>query len=166
MDKYAGLVILQLLAKGLDSQDVRDTCVKVLREELSPNAILERPDPRVRELEGLVAPATSPLYLKKASAKSSTQFHLNGLVFQYDADAGQKTGAFLDQRSNYAAARDWAQKLATGNPTGAAAHSMSVATRVDSRCTWRRSAAALRESMLRTFLLKLRKRISQPIART
>ena len=115
VDKYAGLVILQLLAKGLDSQDIRDACVKVLREELSPNAILERPDPRVRELEGLMAPATSPLYLKKTSAKSSTQFHLNGLVFEYDADAGQKTGAFLDQRSNYAAARDWAQKLVTGN---------------------------------------------------
>jgi len=116
VDKYAGLVILQLLAKGLDSQDVRDQCVKVLREELSPNAILERPDPRVRELEGLMAPATEPLYLKKASAKSSTQFHLNGFTFEYDADAGQKTGAFLDQRSNYAATRDWAQKLAAGNP--------------------------------------------------
>ena len=116
VDKYAGLVILQLLAKGLDSQDVRDQCVKVLRKELSPNAILERPDPRVRELEGLMAPATEPLYLKKASAKSSTQFHLNGFTFEYDADAGQKTGAFLDQRSNYAATRDWAQKLAAGNP--------------------------------------------------
>jgi 23S rRNA (cytosine1962-C5)-methyltransferase len=116
VDKYAGLVILQLLAKGLDSQDVRDECVKVLREELSPNAILERPDPRVRELEGLTAPATAPLYLKKASAISSTQFHLNGFTFEYDADAGQKTGAFLDQRSNYAATRDWAQKLAAGNP--------------------------------------------------
>ena len=39
---------------------------------------------------------------------TSTQFHLNGLVFHYDANAGQKTGAFLDQRTNYAAARDWA----------------------------------------------------------
>jgi 23S rRNA (cytosine1962-C5)-methyltransferase len=115
IDKYAGLVILQLLAKGLDSQEVRDTCVRVLREELSPNAILERPDPRVRELEGLATPATAPLYLKRASTKTSTQFHLNGLAFHYDADAGQKTGAFLDQRHNYAAARDWVQKLAEGN---------------------------------------------------
>lgn len=116
VDKYAGLVILQLLAKGLDSQDMREACVKVLREELKPNAILERPDPRVRELEALAVPATAPLYLKKASTKSSTHFRLNGLAFQYDADAGQKTGAFLDQRSNYAAARDWAQRLAAGNP--------------------------------------------------
>ena len=116
VDKYAGLVILQLLAKGLDSQDVRETCVKVLRKELAPDAILERPDPRIREIEGLAVPATAPLYLKKASTKTSTQFHLNGISFEFDADAGQKTGAFLDQRSNYAAARDWAQKLATDNP--------------------------------------------------
>ena len=115
VDKYAGLVILQLLAKGLDTEDVRETCVTVLREELSPDAILERPDPRIRELEGLAVPASTPLYLKKASAKTSTQFHLNGLTFQYDADAGQKTGAFLDQRCNYAAVGEWAQKLAAGN---------------------------------------------------
>jgi len=115
VDKYAGLVVLQLLAKGLDSQDVRETCVKVLREELLPNAILERPDPRVRELEDLAVPAAAPLYLKKAAGKTSAPFHLNGLTFQYDADSGQKTGAFLDQRLNYAAARDWAQKLASEN---------------------------------------------------
>ena len=112
VDKYGDLVILQLLAKGLDSAEVRETCVRVLREELAPAAILERPDPRMRELEGLAAPQSEPLYVKKAStAASATQFRLNGLTFHYDANAGQKTGAFLDQRSNYAAAREWAQKL-------------------------------------------------------
>lgn len=115
IDKYAGLVILQLLAKGLDSQNVRDTIVRVLRDELAPGAILERPDPRVRELEGLAAPSTTPLYIKRL-AKTSTQFHVNGLIFNYDADAGQKTGAFLDQKSNYAAARRWVQKLSADNP--------------------------------------------------
>ena len=35
--------------------------------------------------------------------------------FQYDANSGQKTGAFLDQRMNYAVAAEWAQRLkATG----------------------------------------------------
>jgi 23S rRNA (cytosine1962-C5)-methyltransferase len=112
VDKYAGMVILQLLAKGLDSDAVRQACVRVLRDELAPAAILERPDPRMRELEGLAAPSPGPLYLQDPSSSSaSTQFRLNGLLFQYDANAGQKTGAFLDQRTNYAAARDWAQKL-------------------------------------------------------
>jgi 23S rRNA (cytosine1962-C5)-methyltransferase len=111
------LVILQLLAKGLDSVAVRESCVRVLREELSPAAILERPDPRVRELEGLAAPSSEPLYAAGAAALS-TEFRLNGLLFHYDANAGQKTGAFLDQRANYAAAAEWARRLGLGNRDG------------------------------------------------
>jgi len=114
VDKYGDLVILQLLTKGLHSAGVRETCVRVLREELSPSAILERPDPRMRELEGLPAPSAEPLWLADgAKPAASTKFRINGLVFQYDANSGQKTGAFLDQRANYAAAREWAQRLGT-----------------------------------------------------
>jgi len=114
IDKYGPLAIVQLLAKGLDSAAVREACVRVLREELEPKAILERPDPRMRELEGLSAPAVEPLWVAKGAAKkSATEFHLNGLSFHYDANSGQKTGAFLDQRMNYAAAADWAKKLGT-----------------------------------------------------
>ena len=111
-DKYGDLIILQLLAKALLHAVVRDTCVRVLREELAPVAILERPDPRIRELESLPAPSLDPLWLADAKRPAAaTEFHLNGLAFHYDANAGQKTGAFLDQRTNYAAARDWAQRL-------------------------------------------------------
>jgi len=67
-DKYGDLVILQLLAKGLDSGAVRESCVRVLREELTPAAILERPDPRVRELEGLAAPNPAPLFVADEAA--------------------------------------------------------------------------------------------------
>ncbi len=115
-DKYGDLIVLQLLAKGLDSSAVRTTCVGVLREALQPGAIFERPDPRLRELEGLDAPETGPLCSAgKTAAKTSTQFHLNRLAFHYDVNAGQKTGAFLDQRANYAAAQAWAQRLAAAN---------------------------------------------------
>jgi 23S rRNA (cytosine1962-C5)-methyltransferase len=112
-DKYGDLVILQLLAKGLDSAAVRATCVRVLREELAPRAILERPDPRMRELEGLSAPSPAPLFVAEESQSGAvlTQFRLNGLLFEFDANSGQKTGAFLDQRDNYAAAMDWAKKM-------------------------------------------------------
>jgi 23S rRNA (cytosine1962-C5)-methyltransferase len=113
-DKYGSLLILQLLTKGLDSKAVREACTRVLREELTPAAILERPDPRVRELEGLTAPSPEPLWLADATRPvASTRFRINGLVFHYDANAGQKTGAFLDQRANYAAAREWAERLGT-----------------------------------------------------
>ena len=112
-DKYGELVIVQLLTKGMLAEGVNETCARVLREELKPAAILERPDPRIRELEGLPAPASDPLWLADpARPVASTQFHINGLAFHYDANAGQKTGAFLDQRANYAAARDWARRLA------------------------------------------------------
>jgi 23S rRNA (cytosine1962-C5)-methyltransferase len=118
-DKYGDLVILQLLAKGLDSAAVRETCVRVLREELAPVAILERPDPRVRELEGLSAPNTAPLWTADVAIPSiSTEFRLNGLVFEYDANSGQKTGAFLDQRANYAATAEWARRLGMANREG------------------------------------------------
>ena len=111
-DKYADLVILQFLAKGLLAEGVRDTCVRVLREELSLAAIHERPDPRIRELESLPAPSLDPLWLADPEKPIvATEFHLNGLAFHYDANAGQKTGAFLDQRTNYAAARDWTERL-------------------------------------------------------
>ena len=118
-DKYGDLVILQLLAKGLLTAGVRETCVRVLREELAPAAILERPDPRVRELEGLAAPNAEPLYVENAANPAvSTQFRLNGLLFHYDANAGQKTGAFLDQRTNYAAAAEWARRLGAASRDG------------------------------------------------
>jgi 23S rRNA (cytosine1962-C5)-methyltransferase len=123
-DKYGDLVILQLLAKGLDSNAVRETCVRVLREELAPRAILERPDPRMRELEGLSAPNHEPLYVAEGAAGegepegASAHFVLNGLEFEYDANSGQKTGAFLDQRDNYSAVRGWAQKLSATRSGG------------------------------------------------
>jgi 23S rRNA (cytosine1962-C5)-methyltransferase len=117
-DKYGALVILQFLTKGLDSAAVRESCVRVLREELSPAVILERPDPRVRELEGLATPSSEPLFVRDASAPVITQFRLNGLTFHYDANAGQKTGAFLDQRANYAAAAEWARRLGLADRNG------------------------------------------------
>jgi 23S rRNA (cytosine1962-C5)-methyltransferase len=114
VDKYAGIVILQLLTKGLDSPEVRQLCAKVLSEELSPSepslTIWERPDPRIRELEDLTSTSTTPLYSSDPEDPiSSTLFRLNGLSFHFDVNSGQKTGAFLDQRENYAAAETWAR---------------------------------------------------------
>jgi 23S rRNA (cytosine1962-C5)-methyltransferase len=109
-DKYGDLVILQLLAAGVDTPEVRKAAVEVLREELAPNTIVERPDPRIREIEQLSAPDLAPLYAADpANPLASTVFRLNGLHFHYDTGAGQKTGAFLDQRDNYAAAARYGQ---------------------------------------------------------
>jgi 23S rRNA (cytosine1962-C5)-methyltransferase len=117
VDKYGDLVVVQLLAKGLDSPAVRETIVRVVRDDkhLRTTAIWERPDPRIRELEGLAAPASGPLFAADpANPQTAAQFQLNGLKFHYDVNAGQKTGAFLDQHANYKAAQDYARLLAPG----------------------------------------------------
>jgi 23S rRNA (cytosine1962-C5)-methyltransferase len=105
VDKYGELVIVQFLAADMDRDDVRRVVVDALREELEPETIAERPDQRIRELEGLPARNEPFLWTRdEAQPLLATEFRLNGLRFQYDANAGQKTGAFLDQRENYAAA--------------------------------------------------------------
>ncbi len=112
IDKYAGIAVVQLLAAGVNSEAVRAAVVAALTRnfpagESGLQTILERPDPRIRELEALEAPAAAPLWTAAAdpeAAQRKTEFHLNGLRLLYDADAGQKTGAFLDQRANYALA--------------------------------------------------------------
>ncbi|WP_263380891.1 class I SAM-dependent rRNA methyltransferase [Granulicella paludicola] len=107
-DRYNDLVLAQLLTQGTAQDDVRKVLVEALRAGLAPNGepltIWERPDPRIRELEQLPAPSSEPLFASNELAPTTTTFTLNDLHFQYDAASGQKTGAFLDQRLNYAAA--------------------------------------------------------------
>jgi 23S rRNA (cytosine1962-C5)-methyltransferase len=105
IDRYGELVLVQLLTQGTAQDDVRAEVVGVMREELGePITIWERPDPKIRELEELALPPNDGLLFASGEAASTTTFQLNGLKFHYDAGAGQKTGAFLDQRLNYAAA--------------------------------------------------------------
>jgi 23S rRNA (cytosine1962-C5)-methyltransferase len=103
-DRYRDLVIVQLLTQGTAQDDVRAVLTEVIRERLAPKTIVERPDPKIRELEQLAAPSGGPLYSRGDSPQLTTVFTINGLRFHYDAGSGQKTGAFLDQRLNYAAA--------------------------------------------------------------
>ncbi len=120
IDRYGELVIVQLLTQGTAQDDARAVLVESLREglaEVGPLTIWERPDPRIRELEQLGPPAEGPLFSAGASAPSATVVTLNGLRYGYDASAGQKTGAFLDQRLNYAAA---ARAVAASGRTGRA----------------------------------------------
>jgi 23S rRNA (cytosine1962-C5)-methyltransferase len=113
VDRYSDLVIVQLLTQGTAQDDVRDALVDVLRERLPSVTVWERPDPKVRELEQLAPPAPGPLFSDGGDSPSlTTVFTINGLRFHFDAGAGQKTGAFLDQRLNYAAAARYARGAA------------------------------------------------------
>ena len=105
VDRYNNLLSFQVLTQAVDSEPLRQTILSELGERLKPAAIVERVDPRVRELEQLPARASGLVH----GEKSNTIFSMNGVRFHFDALLGQKTGAFLDQRENYAAARRYAR---------------------------------------------------------
>ena len=109
VDRYNDVLCLQILTQAMDAAPVREVILQTLREELQPAGIVERVDARIRELEQLPPLASRLLW----GEKSSTVFAMNstmnsGVRFLYDGLEGQKTGAFLDQRENYAAAAQYA----------------------------------------------------------
>jgi 23S rRNA (cytosine1962-C5)-methyltransferase len=108
VDRYNDVISLQILTQAMDDAPVREAIVRTLIqdvfEESQPAGIVERVDARIRELEQL-PPRKSGLL---RGAKSSTEYSMNGVRFYYDGLEGQKTGAFLDQRENYAAAAQYA----------------------------------------------------------
>jgi 23S rRNA (cytosine1962-C5)-methyltransferase len=104
VDRYNDVLTLQVLTQAMDSEAARQAVIATLTEELSPPGIVERVEGRVRELERLAQKSNALL----AGEKTDTVFSMNGVRFQYRGLEGQKTGAFLDQRENYAAAARYA----------------------------------------------------------
>src|SRR5579864_2473696 len=103
VDRYNDILSLQILTQGMDANLLRETVISELNQRIHPAAIVERVEPRVRELDSL-PPRPSGLL---QGTQTSTRFTMNGVQFQFEALAGQKTGAFLDQRENYAAAAEY-----------------------------------------------------------
>jgi 23S rRNA (cytosine1962-C5)-methyltransferase len=104
VDRYHDILSMQILTQAMDAEIVRQTLTSELTDRLIPASMIERVDPRVRQLEDLPPRASGLVQGEKAS----TIFTMNGVQFQFDALEGQKTGAFLDQRENYAAAAQYA----------------------------------------------------------
>jgi 23S rRNA (cytosine1962-C5)-methyltransferase len=104
VDRYGEILSLQILTQAMDANLSRETVISELSQQFHPVSIIERVDPRVRELESLPPRASGLLQ----GSKTATTFTMNGVQFHYDALEGQKTGAFLDQRENYAAAARYA----------------------------------------------------------
>ena len=113
VDQYNDLMVLQLLTQGTAQNDVRAVLVEELGGQFGEGGgtLWERPDPKMRELEELVPAPPGPLYRAgEGEALTTTVFTINGVRFAFDVGAGQKTGAFLDQRLNYQAAADWLRR--------------------------------------------------------
>ena len=100
IDRYGDVLVLQTLSQGTEA--LKSLLVELLAEEFAPRAIIERNDVRVRSLEGLAASA-GVLYGELAPEEMDVVQH--GVRFRVAPLAGQKTGAFLDQRENHLAAR-------------------------------------------------------------
>jgi 23S rRNA (cytosine1962-C5)-methyltransferase len=99
VDLYDNVIVMQNLSQG--SERVKSDLVELLSEEFSPRAVIERNDARVRGLEGLES-RTGRLY---GGAPDEIEINQHGVRFLVSPLGGQKTGAFLDQRENYLAAR-------------------------------------------------------------
>ncbi|MDX6385812.1 MAG: rRNA (cytosine1962-C5)-methyltransferase [Blastocatellia bacterium] len=99
VDVYDDVLVLQTLSQGTDK--LKDLITELLTEEFKPRAIVERNDARVRQLEGLEQ-RSGVLF---GEAAGEIEINQHGVRFVVSPLGGQKTGAFLDQRENYRAAR-------------------------------------------------------------
>ena len=130
IDRYADCFALQTLTRGMDA--LKTMWTELLVEEFHPRLIVERNDAKVRQLEGLpminsalypgVGQTVSlPMASKGADGEDEGELTVrpttgadlyiteNGIKFRIDLLEGQKTGAFLDQRENRAAAMRYAR---------------------------------------------------------
>jgi len=92
----------QFLSLGVERR--KTEIIAALQEVFSPDGIAERSDAPVRALEGL-APSSGVI---AGSVPQSIIMDENGAKFSIDIAGGQKTGWFLDQRANRAAAARFA----------------------------------------------------------
>ncbi|MGE3840737.1 MAG: class I SAM-dependent rRNA methyltransferase [Vicinamibacterales bacterium] len=102
VDRYGDYLVVQTLSQG--TERLATDTVRWLVERLSPRGILARNDPRVRQLEGL-EPVVELLH---GAVPATVDVHDDGVVMRADLWKGQKTGLFLDQRENRAAAAAYA----------------------------------------------------------
>lgn len=113
IDRYGDCFVLQTLTRGMDA--LKQMWVELVVEQFQPRLIIERNDAKVRQLEGLPM-VNSVLYNRDAlvvppeGGTTNELFTIteNGIKFWVDLLEGQKTGAFLDQRENRAAAMNYA----------------------------------------------------------
>jgi 23S rRNA (cytosine1962-C5)-methyltransferase len=96
VDQYAHVVVVQCLTLAMDR--ATPWIVDSLREVLGVEAIVLRNDSPARSKEGL------PLSIEMAFGQRVEPFwcRIGEIDFQVDLLAGQKTGAYLDQRIEYA----------------------------------------------------------------
>jgi 23S rRNA (cytosine1962-C5)-methyltransferase len=103
VDRYGDYLVVQALSQGMDR--LLPDIVAALAELVTPRGILARNDPRARTLEGL----EQRVEVVAGDVPDSVAVTENGIEYDVDLRRGQKTGLFLDQRENRAAAAAYAR---------------------------------------------------------
>jgi 23S rRNA (cytosine1962-C5)-methyltransferase len=103
VDRYGDYLVIQTLSQGMDR--LMPELTAMLAELLQPRAILARNDPRARVLEGL----EQRVEVVAGDLPESVTVTETGIEYDVDLRRGQKTGLFLDQRENRAAAAAYAR---------------------------------------------------------
>jgi 23S rRNA (cytosine1962-C5)-methyltransferase len=103
VDRYGEWLVVQTLSQGMDR--LLPTVVAALEALLHPRGILARNDPRARLLEGL----DQRVEVLAGEVPDLVRVTEHGIEYEVDLRKGQKTGLFLDQRENRAAAALYAR---------------------------------------------------------
>jgi 23S rRNA (cytosine1962-C5)-methyltransferase len=93
-DRYADVVVCQFLAAGVELW--RDTIAGLLEELCAARGIFERSEASARKKEGLA----SRRGVLRGAEPGEIEIRLGAARFLVDVAGGQKTGAYLDQRTN------------------------------------------------------------------
>jgi 23S rRNA (cytosine1962-C5)-methyltransferase len=103
VDRYGDYLVVQTLSQGMDR--LLPFVVATFSDLLHPRGILARNDPRVRTLEGL----EQRVDVLAGDVPDTMTVTEVGVEYDVDLRRGQKTGLFLDQRENRAAAAVYAR---------------------------------------------------------
>ena len=126
VDRYGDYLVIQTLSQGMDR--AKPEIVAALQDLLNPAGIVARNDVAVRKHEALPQETA----VLSGAVPNHVRIEMNG--FQWDANLleGQKTGVFLDQRQNYAAAASYATGRALDCFTCTGGFAIHMAGRCDS----------------------------------
>ncbi|RPJ73717.1 MAG: class I SAM-dependent rRNA methyltransferase [Acidobacteria bacterium] len=103
VDRYGEHLVVQALSQGIDRALPEITAALV--ERLAPAGILARNDVKVRTLEGL----EQKVEVLHGTVPPTVMVREGPIEYEVDPWKGQKTGLFLDQRENRAAAAAYAR---------------------------------------------------------
>jgi 23S rRNA (cytosine1962-C5)-methyltransferase len=129
VDRYADdtdvYFVVQTLSQGSDRR--LGALVDALAGRFTPRGILARNDPKVRQLEGL-SPEVAVVH---GDVPERIRIREGRVRLDVDLRQGQKTGSFLDQRENHAAAGRYARGQVLDAFTFNGGFALQMASRAD-----------------------------------